>query len=227
MEIVLSVNNRLNAGDVMILPVTPASFSVLKPQSLEEFEVVSKKDLQLIGTPKLKGFDFESFFPIKGHNYSYLKNRDMWGWDYVNKLDEWIAKKYPIRIIVTDTPINMAAAVADFQYEIKSDGNLWYSLSFKEFNLLEETLSNNGEEDLTMTQYEELKQSIDYISTLVTQLANPMIYNYIDENMPEWARASVQKAIDKGILSGTGSGLGLSDTDLKTIVWLDRLGLLN
>jgi len=74
MEIVLSVNNRKNAGDVMVLPVTPASFTVSKPQSLEEFEVLSKKDLQLIGVPKLKGLVFDSFFPIAGHDYHYLKN---------------------------------------------------------------------------------------------------------------------------------------------------------
>lgn len=227
MEIVLSVNNRKNAGDVMVLPVTPASFTVSKPQSLEEFEVMSKKDLQLIGVPKLKGLVFDSFFPIAGHDYHYLKNREMWGWEYVERLDNWIAEKYPIRVVITETPINMASAVADFQYTIKSDGDLWYSLSFKEFNLLEETLSNNGEEELTVAQYDELKQSLDYISALVTQLANPMIYNYIDENMPEWARVSVQKAVDKGILSGTGDGLGLTDTDLKTIVWLDRLGLFD
>ena len=60
MVITLSVNNR---ETVMNIPVTPSSFKVLKPQSVEEFEVVSAKDLALIGTAKLKSISFSSFFP--------------------------------------------------------------------------------------------------------------------------------------------------------------------
>lgn len=83
-----------------------------------------------------------------------------------------------------------------------------------------------------MNQYEELKQEIHDLSETVKILAeelydlkHPMIYNYIDENMPEWARASVQKAIDKGILKGEGDGLNLTYNDLRTIVREDRSGL--
>ena len=49
-----------------------------------------------------------------------------------------------------------------------------------------------------------------------------MIYNYIDENMPEWAREAVQWAADNGIVKGDGKGLNLDDKDLKVIVWLYR-----
>ena len=45
-----------------------------------------------------------------------------------------------------------------------------------------------------MSQYEELKNEIsqltDTVKILATELhdmKNPMIYNYIDENMPKWA----------------------------------------
>ncbi len=87
-------------------------------------------------------------------------------------------------------------------------------------------------EGLTMNQYEELKQEIHDLSETVKILAkelydlkHPMIFNYIDENMPEWARASVQKAMDKGILKGEGDGLNLTYNDLRTIVREDRSGL--
>ena len=53
-----------------------------------------------------------------------------------------------------------------------------------------------------------------------------MIYNYIDENMPKWARATVQKLVDKGYLNGNEKGeLGLNDTMLKIFVVNDRAGL--
>lgn len=50
-----------------------------------------------------------------------------------------------------------------------------------------------------------------------------MIYNYIDENMPEWARESVQWAVDNKILAGNGEGLNLDDKDLKVICWMHRM----
>ena len=53
-----------------------------------------------------------------------------------------------------------------------------------------------------------------------------MIYNYIDENMPQWARETVQKLVDKGYLKGNEKGeLGLNDTMLKIFVVNDRAGL--
>ena len=55
---------------------------------------------------------------------------------------------------------------------------------------------------------------------------NKMIYNYIDNNMPEWARKSVQWAVDNGIVKGSENGLNLDDQDLQTIVWIHRASLL-
>lgn len=88
------------------------------------------------------------------------------------------------------------------------------------------------EEELTMSQYEELKNEIRELAETVKLLAtelhnikNPMIYNYIDDNMPEWARASVRKAVEKGIIKGDDNGLNLNDMDLRHIVWCDRAGM--
>ena len=73
-------------------------------------------------------------------------------------------------------------------------------------------------EELTMNQYEELKAKID-------KLENPMIYNYIDENMPDWARPTIQKLVDKGILKGEENGLNLTEDLLRMLVINDRAGL--
>ena len=88
----------------------------------------------------------------------------------------------------------------------------------------------NGNEGLTLTQYEELKQEISTLQTEnavlkaeVDNLKNPMIYNYIDDNMPSWAHEAVQWCIDKGIIKGTGDGLGLDDTKLWVCVAMYRL----
>ena len=71
-----------------------------------------------------------------------------------------------------------------------------------------------------------LRETIDNLSSRISSLEHPMIYNYIDKNMPEWARPTIQKLVDKGALVGNENGeLGLTDSDLKQLVINDRLGV--
>lgn len=223
LKITLSVNNR---ADVMVLPVTPASFKVSKPHSPDVYETVSGEELLLLNVPKLKSITLESFFPIEKHSsLPYLQNTDMWGWDYVNKIDDWVENKLPIRLHIENTPINMACQInGDFSYEVKTDGDLWYSLPLTEFNLQEQPVQTfEKEEELDMAAAEELLQKIENLSAIVNELAHPKIYNTLDE-VPEWAKASVQKFIDGGIIQGSGglSQLGLDYYSLRGIVIIDR-----
>lgn len=85
-------------------------------------------------------------------------------------------------------------------------------------------------EELTMAQYEELKQGIKDLTETVKQLAaevgnlkNPMVYNYIDKNMPDWTKEAVQWAMDAGLVHGDGNGLALNDEKLWTIVVMHRM----
>ena len=71
-----------------------------------------------------------------------------------------------------------------------------------------------------MTQQERVKFNelvgiIDRLADRITKLEQPMIYNYIDKNMPEWARPTVQKLVGQGILKGDENGLHLTDSDLR------------
>lgn len=94
-------------------------------------------------------------------------------------------------------------------------------------------------EELTMSQYEELKQEIaktdeennrqnDVLNAvgrdIETLRRERTVYNYIDDNMPEWARETVRKLADKGIIKGDDSGLGLTEDMLRILVMLDRAG---
>ena len=82
-----------------------------------------------------------------------------------------------------------------------------------------------NQEELTMTQYEELKTLLNGINDRLAKLEGKMIYNYIDKNMPDWARHTIQKMVDKKILVGDEKGeLGLTDEMLRTYVILDRAG---
>ena len=96
-----------------------------------------------------------------------------------------------------------------------------------------------NEEGLTMEQYNELKNLIEKQAAEIADLKNinkqlvnvvqtTMIYNYVDDNMPPWARPAVQAAMDCGAVQGDENGrLGLSYKDLRAIVREYRCGLYN
>lgn len=127
MDIYLSVNNR---EQVMRLPVLPPEFSVSKPQSNETFETVTQGQLKLIGRPSLKSISWSSFFPVR--DYPFLRDRSNTAFGYLYILDTWISQKLPIRLIITETPINMACCIDDFSYSIKKDGDMNYSITLGE-----------------------------------------------------------------------------------------------
>lgn len=73
------------------------------------------------------------------------------------------------------------------------------------------------EEEAYMDELQALKER-------VTKLEEPKtIYNWVDENMPEWAREGVNYCIENAIIQGTGEGLGLDDKDLKYCTMLMRM----
>lgn len=85
-------------------------------------------------------------------------------------------------------------------------------------------------EDNAMTSEEKMKfnelvNAVSDLRTIIDKLANPMIYNYIDKNMPAWARPTIQKLVNKGYLQGDDGGLNLTDDLLRILVINDRAGL--
>ncbi|MBD9026748.1 MAG: CHAP domain-containing protein [Clostridiales bacterium] len=94
-------------------------------------------------------------------------------------------------------------------------------------------------EDLTMEQYNELKSLIEKQAAEINDLRNvnqqlvnvvqtTMVYDYVDDNMPDWARTAVQAAMSFGAIRGDENGrLGLSYKDLRAICREYRCGLYN
>ena len=75
-----------------------------------------------------------SFFPVR--DYPFLHDRSNTGFGYAYIIDTWIGRKLPIRLVITETPINMACCVDDFSYTIKKDGDMNYSITLGEVPLL-------------------------------------------------------------------------------------------
>ena len=98
-----------------------------------------------------------------------------------------------------------------------------YGKTVNEFRDAVQNELNGGAE---VAAINDLVTRMDELEQRINRLENPMIYNYIDQNMPEWARETVQKLVDKGYLKGNDQGeLGLTDEMLKLFVINDRAGL--
>lgn len=94
-----------------------------------------------------------------------------------------------------------------------------------QWNNFKERLEDNAMTSEEKAKFNELVNTVSELKATVDKLANPMIYNYIDGNMPDWARPTVQKLVDKGMLQGDENGLNLTDSDLRHLVINDRAGL--
>lgn len=80
-------------------------------------------------------------------------------------------------------------------------------------------------EELTVSQYEELKSMVTKLANDINELKNPMIYDWIDDNMPDWAKNTISKLYDKGYLKGNEEGkLNLDRNMLRILVILNRSG---
>ncbi len=76
-----------------------------------------------------------------------------------------------------------------------------------------------SEDKLVSREYEELNERLEKVE-------NPMIYDYVDENMPEWARPTITKLVDKGFLKGDEEGkLGLTEDLIRMFIVNDRAGV--
>lgn len=222
----LSVNNR---ADVIKIPVIPAEYPISKPQTADKFETVGGEELTLIGPAALKSITIESFFPIR--DYPFLRNRAMWGWEYVYKIDTWIIQKLPIRLIITTpSPMNMVVRVSDFSYKIKRDGDLWYSLTLEQISLLGQEnyeaamadLEQERSEEEDMASIADLEARVASLEGIVRELGNPKMYNTVDE-CPDWARDAVQAALDAEAV-GRG-GLNLTYSEMRMIVVMYNAGV--
>ena len=94
----------------------------------------------------------------------------------------------------------------------------------KYYPLLEmkEYWNSTESEELTMTQYEEIKQEIIELKTKTGY------YNYIDDNMNDAYKPTIEKLVSQGKLQGNEKGELMLTTDMMRILTiLDRAGVFH
>ncbi|WP_129599500.1 hypothetical protein [Anaerophilus nitritogenes] len=137
MEIFMSINNR---EEVIQLPILPSSIMISSPHNNNVFTSISAGDLKIMGNRGLKSMILSSFFPLKNDRYNnkIQQNKDHEGWEWVEIIESWIDRGIPIRLVVTDTPINIAMTIDNFEYGVQDGtGDIFYTLTLSEFRIIE------------------------------------------------------------------------------------------
>lgn len=74
------------------------------------------------------------------------------------------------------------------------------------------------------TKFNELVNTVSALQKKVDKIETPMIYNYIDKNMPDSYKPTIQKLVNKGYLKGNEKGLMLTEDMMRICTILDRAG---
>lgn len=133
---IMSANNN---EDVFVFPIVP-EINVAKPQNNEEFETIDNGTFNLIGKEGLRTFTVSSIFPSR--QYPWLKPGSIpEPFQYIAFINKWRAKQVPFRVI-TSRPdgrewFNMPVTVEDFDFSFLRNGDVRYSISFKEYRFIE------------------------------------------------------------------------------------------
>lgn len=131
-SIFLSINNR---EEIFELPVIPETLEMDLQWQNEELNTM-RQQLNLIGLKGLFNFEISAFFPVR--DYPFLRSREMWGMEYIETIKRWLERRLPIRLVITnDDPngfaLNEAVTIDEFTYRTGKDGDIYYTLTFREF----------------------------------------------------------------------------------------------
>lgn len=132
-QVYLSVNNN---GQVIKLPVPPKDYEIPSPWANQKLDGL-QGPINRIGRRDLRSLEIESFFPLAGHDYPFIQNRTMWGWDYVDTVERWRSRMIPIRLVIADSSgkknVNMPVTIDNFTYGQRQDGDIYYRMQMTEF----------------------------------------------------------------------------------------------
>lgn len=130
MEFWLSVDDH---GERFQLPVNPSQFNVQTGNQNETVNVLDLGDVSLFGGAALAEIELSSFFPATYAPYcAYQPIPDPY--DAVQTIDRWRTNKKPVRLIITETPVNMLCTIESFTYgERGGSRDVNYTLRLREY----------------------------------------------------------------------------------------------
>lgn len=137
-------------GERFVIPVTPATYKVSSGQQNKIVDIEQLGEALIFGTPKARHLSWEMFFPQQEHDYPFVVGDDKAPAECVELITKWKELKKPVRVIITDTPVNMAMGIMTFDYH-EQDGShdIYYSIELAEYKELTIPMANNDKQTET------------------------------------------------------------------------------
>lgn len=131
-------------GDYLVLPVTPEKYQITTGQLNKTVNLLDFGEALLFGNAKLKRLKFSGFFPALNHGYPFIIGMRKSPQACVNQIVKWKESKKPVRVLITDSPVNHMMAIMDFNYE-ERDGtrDIYYTFKGEEYKDLNTPPANN------------------------------------------------------------------------------------
>lgn len=128
----------------LVIPVTPAKYSIGDGQKNKVVDITQVGEALVFGMPKARTLSFTGFFPSTSHDYPFIVGDILEPTACVEKITEWKAARKPVRVIITDSPINLQMAIMEFSYwEQDGSRDIYYTLNFTEYKELNVPAANN------------------------------------------------------------------------------------
>lgn len=136
-------------GEKLTLPVTPNKYSVKTSELNKVVDILDFGEALLFGNPGLVRLSFSCFFPRLYHEYTSIISGDYEkdATELVELITKWKEGKKPVRVIITDSPVNHMLAIKQFDYD-EHDGShdIYYTMSLEEYKDLNTPAANNDKQ---------------------------------------------------------------------------------
>ncbi len=126
------------------LPVTPWEYTVTSGQMNKVVSITQVGEALVFSNPKLRTLRFNCFFPSLDHEYPFVVGDEKEPSACIELLTKWKESKKPVRVVISDSPVNMSMAIMSLEYS-ERDGtrDVYYSLELTEYKEL--TIKNANE----------------------------------------------------------------------------------
>lgn len=131
-------------ADVLSIPVTPSKYSITSGQKNKVVDITQVGEALIFGMPKLRTLSFSCFFPAIVHDYPFVVGDYKEPAELVELITKWKESRTPLRVIITDTPVNLMFGIMQFDWwEQDGTRDIYYTLFLTEYKDLNTSAANN------------------------------------------------------------------------------------
>lgn len=136
------------AGERISFPVPVTEFNMQEKNNNSVVNINNIGDINVIGKKSLNEIQVSSFFPAQA--YTFCNSNPGKPYGYVSKIERMMKSGKPLRIIMTNTSVNMPCLIESFEYGEK-DGtcDVYFTIGLKEYVFLAGQIDDTQINDVT------------------------------------------------------------------------------